>query len=453
MNRIIFIIGLLLTNVLYSQNYTSFELLCEDGVKRPYIVYQPQNIDVSTEQPLLIYLHGAMSSSLKKSPIDYMKKSKMVELAEEYGCYLMFCYGQKGASWFDSVGINMILDEIEHAKHNFKINENKIFLSGFSDGGSGVQYIAMNYPDGFAGFISMNGSTKVAEKLGENNLFPQNMNYKPMLVFNTQKDALYPITQMKPTVDYLKKYNANILFYSPLASHEMSYLKTNAKTTIGSFIKENIRKPLDSISFELNYNANNNGIAWLKNVVVDTLLDRKSWHQPYVLKVFNDKARFGIKYDYSYQGKGLKVKGFKDKDKKSTAEKMGVKVGDIVLSMGEKKVKSPYTPYFYMASKKAGDSTSLTVQRNDKILDLKGVFNEGYYYSVFKNTKPSGKINAQIHKKKLIVNTSKIKSFEIDYTKISKRINKIIINGTAQRVKRKSQIVMYIVKDFKKNKE
>ncbi len=451
MNRIVLFIGLLMTTTLYSQNFVTFEWLCKDGVERPYIVYQPQSVDAGIEKPLLVYLHGAISSSLKESPIDYMKKSKMIALADAYGCYLMFCYGQKGASWFDSVGIDMILQEIEQAQQNFKINNNKIFLSGFSDGGSGVQYIAMNYPDSFAGFIAMNGSTNVAGKLGENGLFPENMNHKPMLVFNTQKDALYPVTQMKSTVDYLKKYNTNIHFYTPLANHEMSYVQTDAQTTIGNFIKENIRKPLDSISFEVDYNAVNNNLAWLNNVLTDTLLNRKKWHQPYTLKVFNDKAKFGMKYDYSYQGKGLKVKGFKGskgENKKSTAENIGVEVGDIVLAMGGKEVESPYTPFYYMASKKAGDSTSLTVQRHDETLELKGAFNQGYDYSVFKNTKPSGKIKAQIRKHTLVVTTSRIKSFDIDYTKVPKKIKQIIINGTTQKVSRNAKIVTYTVKDF-----
>ena len=37
----------------------------------------------------------------------------------------------------------MVLDEINFVKENFPIDENKVFLSGFSDGASGVFYFSM----------------------------------------------------------------------------------------------------------------------------------------------------------------------------------------------------------------------------------------------------------------------------------------------------------------------
>ena len=165
---------------LQAQEVKTSQQLCADGQSRPYVVYTPTTPNPKTK-PLLVFLHGAVASpQVNANPEGYARKSPLVQLAESADCYLLFCFGQKGATWFDHVGQQMVLDEITAVKQQYPIDPNKIFLSGFSDGGSGVYYFAMTQPDPFAGFIAMNGSLKVASMLGEEEIFPCNMNQKPL---------------------------------------------------------------------------------------------------------------------------------------------------------------------------------------------------------------------------------------------------------------------------------
>ncbi len=408
------------------EEYISFDCSCEDGVDRPFVIYTPKNIDKKSEKPLLVYLHGAVSNpSLKKDPIAYMKRSPLIQLAEKGDFYLMFCYGQKGATWFDQVGTNMIVKEIEMAKQHFNINENKIFLSGFSDGGSGVFYISMTNPMPFAGFIAMNGNLKVAQKLGELDIFPENTNQKPLYVINTQKDMLYPIHQVTPTIDYLKQYNNHITYKTPEGNHEMSYLEKETDDII-SFIHQNTNITSNLFSWETS-SLDNNTIQGISIIEIDSLAMPKKWHEPYDLKVLNDKAYFGLRYDYSYQGKGLKVKGFKNDT--CTAKRMGVEINDIILMMGQDSLTSPYSSFYYKSKKKAGDETSLTLLREGNEKTLTGTFNPGYYYRIFNNKAKSAKIKATIENGNLIISTSKVKQLSIDMNVLSTyQIKNIIIN-------------------------
>ena len=140
----------------------------------------------------------------------------------------------------------------------------------------------------------------------------------------------------------------------------------------------------------------------------------------------NDKADFGIKYDYTYNsGKGLRVEGFKSQN--VTAKKMGVEIGDIILKMEEDSISSPYDPYFYIAKKKAGQFTNLTILRNGTTQILEGKFNDGFLYPLFSNKNKSGKVKATIIGRKLIVKTSRINKFDIDKDKLPSKIKKIII--------------------------
>ncbi len=430
---------LFITNLSFGQNgkFTELSYKCQDGKERPFIIYTPNSLSKDNTNPLLVYLHGGIANpNLKKDPLAYMKKSKLVELADEGKFYLLFSYGQQGATWFDAVGTDMLLQEIKIAQQKFNLNPNKIFLSGFSDGGSGVFFLSMTKPLPFAGFIAMNGSIAVAQKLGKRELYPKNMNNRPMYIINTTRDMLYPLNQIIPTIEYLKKHNPNIRFKTPKANHEMSYLEEE-KADLIAFIQKNTKPDLKQFSWETN--TSDDTIQWLSALQIDTLRAKKEWHQPYQLAVFSQKAKFGLKYDYQYKGKGLKVSGFKSED--CTAKKMGVAVNDIILMVGQDSVTSPYTPFYYLSQKKAGDSTSLTVLRGDEEKILKGKFNEGFFYKVFDSANTSGKVKVLIKDKILIINTSRIAEFTIDFDKLKPLgIRKIMLNDKPLHIKKQGMV-------------
>jgi len=234
---------------LQAQEVKTSQQLCADGQSRPYVVYTPTKPNPKTK-PLLVFLHGAVASpQVNANPEGYVRKSPLVQLAETADCYLLFCFGQKGATWFDAVGQQMVMDEITAVKQQYPIDPNKIFLSGFSDGGSGVYYFAMTQPDPFAGFIAMNGSLKVASMLGEEEIFPCNMNQKPLYILNTTGDSLYPLEQITPSIDFLRKENPNITFKTPTGDHFLGYLPEEQSALV-DFIKNHTRQPLTHIVWE-----------------------------------------------------------------------------------------------------------------------------------------------------------------------------------------------------------
>ncbi len=438
MKKILYLILLsLITNLSIAQNGTFITLKhqCKDGKERPFIVYKPNHLQSNKTYPLLVYLHGGISRpTLKKNPLAYIKKSELVHLADKGNFYLMFSYGQKGATWFDAVGTQMVVDEINTAKSQFKIDANKIFLSGFSDGGSGVFYLSMTNPFPFAGFIPMNGSVAVAQKLGEQELFPENINNRAMYVINTTHDILYPLEQITPTIEYLQKYSKNISFITPKGNHDMSYLKPETDNLI-DFIQNNAKPKLETFTWEIK--SPQTSVWCLDKIKIDTTKTNKKWHQAYEIKVFNRKAKFGLKYDYSYRGKGLKVKGFKYNN--CTAQKMGVKINDIILAMENDTITSPYVPFYYLTKKSAGDSTSLTLLRDGKQKTIKGKFNEGFFYKVLRSSNQSGKIKAVIKKRKLFIYTSKIASFEINFKALKAlKIRKVFINDKVLKKKQRT---------------
>lgn len=426
---------------LFSQdgNYIEKVYQCTDGVERPYILYSPNSIEKEEKSPLVVFLHGAISSKkIKKSPLEYIKKSKLIDLANKGKFHLMFSYGQRGATWFDSVGQDMVLSEIKNTiSENNKIDHKKIFLSGFSDGASGVYYFSMTKPDIFAGFIMMNGHFSIANKLGESQLYPENMNNKPTYIINTKEDLLYPSAKIKPIIKEFKKYNKNIIFRELEGNHEMSYLPKEESYII-DFINKNQLNIATNFSWETS-DLKSNKFQWLKISELDTLEKPKKWHHEYKLTLFNDKASLGVAYDYSYGGKGLKVAKFKNDS--VTAKRIGIAKDDIILMMENDSIKNPYSPYYYLARKKAGEPIELTILRNGKKKFIKGNFNPGFNYELYKTTKKSGKITVNQKGNKIYINSSGVRKIDIDFEKLESktRIKDILLNNKKIKIEAKNE--------------
>lgn len=414
--------------------FDQFTITTRDGIERPYIVYTPPSIDKQSKRPLIIYLHGAVSSaSMRIDPLGAAKRSPMTKLADERGYYVLYPYGQKGATWFDPVGLDMVLSELHRVQQQYPIDVDKVFVSGFSDGGSGAFYMATTCSTPFAGFIALNGSVSVAANIGTSPVYLENINGKPLYIVNTLSDMLYPVQMMQPTIDKIREYQPLAIFRTPEGNHEMSYFP-QLRSEIGAFVDEHRRTPATSISLEC-ADTTSNSYDWL---TIDKLAPEQApqpWHTPYTLRMRNDKASLGIEPDPAHRGEGMLVKGF---GKRSAGRDMGVQAGDLILRMEETAINNRFASFTYLASKKAGDSTALTIKRGADTLVLEGKFPDGYEYEVFAKQPLSGKVRATLSGQMLDISTSRVAEITIDFARLPVKPKSkltLSINGHKTRIR------------------
>jgi len=428
MSRLLLLLFALSSLILHAQSTDTpiqeFMMTCKDGKKRPYVVYVPPSIKNQTNAPLLVYLHGAISrKDLVSDPLAYAQRSDIGRLANRSGAVLLFAFGQKGATWFDPVGANMVLDEIDAVQKQFKTNPDKVFLSGFSDGASGTLYFATTYGDRFAGFIAMNGHLRIATKLGATQVYPDNINQKPVYIINTKNDELYPSDGIQPIIQFLQKTQSHITYSDIEGNHQMNYLPKE-QAALSKFIDKHSRNTATTISLETN-KKQGNSFDWLtlEKLALDQIPAK--WHKPQELQLFDNRASFGIQFDPQYDGLGLKVHQLKN-DTVSAAN-IGVRAGDVLLCIDGDTLTSLYDPYSYAASKKAGDTTALMVLRDGNALQLKGTFNQGFYFPLFGYKTTSGKVLATYKNNKFLIKTSRVAAIKIDYSQLSIDYNRPII--------------------------
>jgi hypothetical protein len=133
-----------------------------DGKRRPYHVYAPPEYDPGKKYPLVVFLHGAVSRANGPSTQEMESLRKDFE-KEVPGFLIILPTGAKGAAWWDKVGTSNILAQVVHVKRRYNVDENRVFLWGFSDGGSGAYWMAMSRPTAWAGFISYSANVAAAD--------------------------------------------------------------------------------------------------------------------------------------------------------------------------------------------------------------------------------------------------------------------------------------------------
>ncbi|MEW4452305.1 prolyl oligopeptidase family serine peptidase [Bremerella sp. JC817] len=139
-----------------------------DGSVQPYGLVIPKELDLSKPQPLYIWLHGRGDKSTDMHFI-HERSTKTGQISPEDAIVLhpfgRQCIGFKSAGEID------VMDAIEAVKQQYKIDDKRIVLMGFSMGGAGCWHIGAHYAENF---VAMSPGAGFAETARYQNLKPEN---------------------------------------------------------------------------------------------------------------------------------------------------------------------------------------------------------------------------------------------------------------------------------------
>ena len=164
------------------------------------------------------------------------------EDAEKYGQIIILPLGERGATWFDLVGMGNILAQLAAVKRRYNVDDDRVFLTGFSDGASGALIMGLYHPTPWAGFVAMSGTIRAAT-LVPDDAFPDNLANRPIQAANGGIDSLAPSLLEKTLIDQLREHGARIAWTAyPASGHDGSYM-TAETPKINQFLMETARDP------------------------------------------------------------------------------------------------------------------------------------------------------------------------------------------------------------------
>src|SRR5262245_27870123 len=123
-----------------------------DGAVLPYGVTLPENYDPTKPTRLYVWLHGRQNTTTETEFIYGFlnRKGAGNPPVADQGQIQLDCFGRiNGAGWHWA-GEMDVFESIAAVKKRFNIDDKRIMIRGFSQGGEGAWHISLHHPDRFA---------------------------------------------------------------------------------------------------------------------------------------------------------------------------------------------------------------------------------------------------------------------------------------------------------------
>jgi len=357
-----------------------------DGVDRPWVLFVPENYQSDRPSPMIVELHGGVSQkNVSDDPVGWAASSEWLKLARQKGWLALFPYGQAGATWWDDVGMTNIRRQVHLAKHHYNIDDDRVYLVGFSDGASAGFMQAMIRPDDYAAIVALNGHMGVGSLDGNLPTYASNMAMTPVYAVTTNNDELYPTSAMAGTIETAMMAGANIHYRQLGGTHEFDYADKEMPF-IAEFLERNPRNTMPCRIFWEAGRAEFGRCRWIEMSKV-LPVPAADWHQDFNRIMISDRITIGFIPDE--KSDGLKVENVLEK---TYAAKVGLKPGDTIVKAAGVEVASLADFNGAKSRVNWGDRFDMTVVREGQHIELKGKLPEQELYYMFKRSVPSAAI-------------------------------------------------------------
>lgn len=278
------------------QDY-SLTFQINDSARTSFFIHLPQNYNPEKKYPLLFFLHGAVRGNRLA---DFQLASWVLfdwnryytKYAALNDVILVFPRGSKEFNWMvPDDGFFMVPAILHQIKKAINVDDNKVFISGHSNGATGSFSYLMKHPSSFAGCYGFNTYPKVFT----GGTFIENIKNRSFINFSTDKDYYYPPYANDQFTQLMKSMNLDYKEYRydgfPHWFPQFDDLEPAYRILFSDLVKRERNPFPKEISWEFDDDCYGT-IDWLSNIKLDTLVERKSWH-----KELNFKIDKWLKYD------------------------------------------------------------------------------------------------------------------------------------------------------------
>jgi predicted peptidase len=174
-----------------------------------YLFYLPEDYAQGESWPLLLFLHGAGE---RGDDLELVKKHgppKLIAAGKDFPFIVVSPQCATGQRW-EPIMLLALLDEIAS---NYKVDRDRVYVSGLSMGGFGTWELAASAPDRLAAIAPICG--------GGEKFWVQQIAQLPVWAFHGAKDTVVPPDRSQQMVDELKRLGGQPkLTIYPEAGHD-----------------------------------------------------------------------------------------------------------------------------------------------------------------------------------------------------------------------------------------
>ena len=385
------------------------ETTCIDGVARPWILFIPEDYDPSQPTPLLVILHGGVSrTEIRSEPLESARENELVALAEREGMLAIAPMGQWGATWWDEVGMTNIHDLVRTVKRELNVDDDRVYMGGFSDGGSASFLHAMVAQTDYAAFLALNGDMGVGSYDGELHTYAPNFANTSVYAITTREDQLYPSESMRPTIELAQSAGADIVLHEYDGGHDFVYAQRELPL-MADFLERHPRDPFPSVLTCEAAEAWLGQCRWLSIERV-SFSDPEDWHSDFNLTMVDSVLVIGFIPGDDETGEGLPVDRVFDD---TAAADSGLQAGDRIVRADSHTIDTIDDLNDWKQTVARGDAFELEVLREGERIVLQAEFAPPRPYLLFRRNQPSARVNAQVFGNQVEIEASRLVEFTI----------------------------------------
>ena len=209
------------------------------GEPHRYQVYVPSDYSASKAWPVIVSLHGngrQGSDGMLPTGTDFAIRIR--ENRAPFPAIVVFPQAQTGTRWFDPGMQRLVLAELDRTVAEFRVDPARVYLHGYSMGGTGGYRLAAKWPERFAAIVVVAGrigpgSNYTAEEVAIDRAanpaaaaedpyaaFAAKLAKTPVWIFHGDADAVVSVDESRKLAAALKAAGAAVRYTElPGADH------------------------------------------------------------------------------------------------------------------------------------------------------------------------------------------------------------------------------------------
>lgn len=261
-----------------------------EGEEFPYYVSIPADYDPEQSYAVEFALHGGVGRPKPAADENFWERTISRLNAEDR--FMVIPLSWQDAYWWADVQADNLTAILRELKGRFNIDENRVFLSGISDGGTGAYFFAFKQPTEWAAFLPYIGHPGVLRNPssgGGYRLYFENLANKPLYIVNGENDRLYPAASLTSFMEILEQADVNYTWrVIKDGGHNTEWMPDELEA-IEAFKSANPRDPFpDEIQWVADRTDRYNRNQW---IVVDEIAEVDL---PSLLRVQRDGNSFSV---------------------------------------------------------------------------------------------------------------------------------------------------------------
>jgi len=237
----------------------------DHGIPLDNVAEIPEDYDPARRWPVRIMLHGGVSREAP-GPGDPPARP-LTNRVPSAGEIVIHPRGWSLSEWWTAGQVENITRLLDRVKREYNVDESRVYITGISDGGTGVYFLAMRDATRWAACLPLNGHPLVLANRdtgADGQFYAGNLANCPLYIVNGGRDRLYPAASVAPLIEMFKRAGVPLVFQVyPDGEHNVNWWPEERPRS-EAFMKAHARVAHpDRISWETERTDRYNRFRWL----------------------------------------------------------------------------------------------------------------------------------------------------------------------------------------------